>query len=287
MFLFLLPNWYHRGQRGRWSRLRERALEGRETAVDILIVAGVVSIAGIILSVFLAGRQIGLAARQIGVATTALSEDREEREAQREQRRTALEASLQAEVQAIHSTADADLNDFEGHNASHPRAKQNPSARAVEGETRYWFSFPWTPLPDAAIVEAIREAGLMGLTTAQIQKLQALRTRILRINALVQYKANLYPALMLSHIPRHTPDIYADRPWAEDKAANLNNDMKMEVHAVLVDCAEVLKWWEGEAETAQSHGPSHPGRRPGRTQRAGRWRIVAAARKWISKARPR
>lgn len=251
--------------------------------MDILIIAGVVSIAGVILSILQAGRQIGLASRQIGLATTALAEDREERKAQREQRRAALEASLRAEVQAIHSTADADLNDFEGHNASHPRIQQHPSARAVEGENRYWFSFPWTPLPDAAIVEAIREAGLLGLTAAQIQKLQDLRTRIVRINGLVQYKVNLYPALMLSDVPRHLPDIYRERPWAEDKAANLNNDMKMEVHAVLVDCAEILKRREDDAGAVQSHRPGHPGRRVGRTHsQAGRWRIVAAARERIS-----
>jgi hypothetical protein len=247
--------------------------------VDILtVVAGVV---GVSLTAY-------FAVRQISVATTGLLEQREEWAAQRKLKRQALLAALEAEIQAIHVAADADLNDFEGHNLSYPRVMQNSSARAVEGETRYWFSFPWTPLPDAAIVEAIREAGLMGLMAAQIQKLEALRTRIFRINALVQYKTNLYPALMLSNIPRHMQNIYADRPWAEDKAANLNNSMKIEVRAILIDCAEVMKWWEGDAGVAQPRTSSRPGRRATSGKLGvGRWRIVAAARKWISRARPR
>lgn len=205
----------------------------------MLIIGAVVSVLGIALSVFFAVRQIGL-------ATTGLLEERKERAAQREQRRAALLASLQAEVQAIHSAADADLNDFKRQNISHPRIAQNPSASAVEGEFRYRLSFPWTPLPDAAIVEAIREAGLLGLTTPQIQKLQALRTRILRINALVRYKANLYPALMLADTPRQDPRVYGDGPWAEDKAVVLNNAIEIEARGVMADCAEVMKWWDAD-----------------------------------------
>lgn len=235
-----------------------------------ILVAGA-GILGIVLAAY-------FAVRQIRVATTGLLEQRKEWAAQRERQREALLAALKAEVHAIRDAADADLSDFEGYNVSHPRIQQNPSARAVEGENRYWFSFPWTPLPDAAIVEAIREAGLLGLTSSQIQKLQAVQTRILRINGLVQYKVNLYPALMLSNIPRHMPDIYRERPLAEDKAANLNNSMKIEVHAVVVDCAEILKWWEGDADI-QSRRAGHRGRRAGRRQLG---RIVAAARERIS-----
>lgn len=239
--------------------------------MDILIVAAVVGILGVFLSVFFAVRQIGL-------ATTALSEDRKERAAQTEQRRSALLTALRAEVETIRSAADADLTDFKGSNLSHPRIAQNPSARAVEGVARYWYSFPWTPLPDAAIVEAIRKAGLLGLTAPQIQKLQLLQTRILRINALVQYKANLYPALMLTNIDRHMPDIYRDRPWAEDKAANLNNATEFEAHAILADCAEVQKWLDGDA-AVQSRRAGGRGRRAGRRQLT---QVVAAARERIS-----
>jgi len=136
--------------------------------------------------------------------------------------------------------------------------------------------------PGRGIVEAIREAGLLGLTAPQIQKLQSLRTRILRINALVHYKANLYAALMVAGTPREYTLIDGDRPWAEDKAANLNNVMEFEVQVVLVECAEAMKWWEGDAGGMGGPKPGRPGGPAARTQKAGRWRIVAAARERIS-----
>lgn len=249
--------------------------------MDILIVAAVIGVLGFFVSTFFAVRQIRL-------ATTGLSEDRKERAAQRERRRLALLTALKAEVETIRSAADADLSDYEGTNLSHPRIVRQGAAREVEGRERYRLSFPWTPLPDTAIQEAIREANLLGLTAPQIQKLLEVRARILRINSLVLHKANLYPALMLAPVPRNEPLIYGDRPWAFDKAVLLNNDTQMAVKDILADCAEILKWLEGDAETVQSRKPDRPARRVGGTHsRADRWRIVAAARKWISKVRLR
>jgi len=124
-------------------------------AVDILvvasIVAAVVGILALFASIFFAIRQIRVATTGLQVATNALSEDRRERAAQREQRRAALQASLQAGIQAIYTAADADLTDFKHQYVSHPRIAQNPSATAIEGEFRYRLSFPWTPLPDAEL----------------------------------------------------------------------------------------------------------------------------------------
>jgi hypothetical protein len=111
---------------------------------------------------------------------------------------------------------------------------------------RFPLSFTWTALPDATVVEAIREAALLGLTTPRIRKLQDLRTRILRINSLVQYKANLYPALMLANVSRHMGTTSGDNPWGQDKAALLNNAITTEVKDVLVDCLEILKWLKAE-----------------------------------------
>lgn len=255
-------------------------------AVDILVVAtiiaAVVGILALFVSIFFAIRQIRVATTGLQVATTALSEDRKERTAQREQRRAALLTALRAEVETIRSAADADLNDYEGTNLSHPRIAQKGSDREVEGRERYRVSFPWTSLPDTAIQEAIREAGLLGLTAVRIQKLLELRARILRINSLVLHKANLYPPLMLAPVPRNEPLIYGDRPWAFDKAVVLNNDIWMTAKYILADCAEMTKWWEGEGAGMGGPRPGRPGGPAAGTQRAGRWRIVAAARKWIS-----
>jgi len=187
-----------------------------------------------------------LAAWQVRLGRTTFVEEQRAEADQRERRRATLLSALQAEVQVVSSAADADLNDFKGHNLSHPRVTQTSTARSVEGEVRYWFSFAWTPLPHDAVDQAIREASLLNLTAQQITRLQTLRLRILRVNALAQYKANLYPALMLADIPRHQPRISADRPWAEDKAAVLNNAAEAEVSAILNECGEIAKWWGGQ-----------------------------------------
>lgn len=170
------------------------------------------SILGIALTALIAVRQMRLAAQQVSLATTGLLEERKERAAQREQRRTSLLTALKAEIETIHSTAEADRIDYEGADVSHPRIARQGAARDVEGRDRYRLSLAWTPLPDTAIQEAIRDAGLLGLTEPQIQKLVELRSSLLRINSLVLHKANLSPALMLSPYPRNEPLIYGDRP---------------------------------------------------------------------------
>lgn len=239
-----------------------------------VLVAGA-SILGIALTAY-------FAVRQIRIATTGLLEERKERAAQREQRRASLLTALRAEIETIRYAADGDINDYEGYHVSHPRIARQGAAREVEGRERYRVSFPWTPFPDTAIQEAIREADLLGLTAAQIQKLVELPARIQRINSLVLHKANLYPALMLAPVPRNEPLIYGDRPWAFDKAVLLNNDIQMAVKDILADCAEMMKWWEGEAGVTPFRTSSRPGRRTAGPSRAGRWRAVTAARERIS-----
>lgn len=246
-----------------------------------VLVAGI-SILGIALTAFFAVRSMRLAAQQVSVATTGLLEERKERAAQREQRRAALLTALRSEVETIRSTADGDLKEYEGYDFSHPRVARQGAARDVEGPERFRLSFPWTPLPDTAIQEAVREADLLGLTAPQIQKLMEIRARIQRINSLVLHKANLYPALMLVPVPRNEPLIYGDRPWPFDKAVVLNNDIQMAVKDILADCAEMMKWWEGEAGVTQPRTSSRPARRTAGRSRAGRWRAVAAARERIS-----
>ena len=242
-----------------------------------------IGILGVALMAYLAFRQMRLAARQVGLATAGILEDRKERAAQRENRRASLLTALKAELQIIRVAADADLNDFEGTNLSHPRIVRQGAARDVEGRERYRVSFPWTPLPDTAIQEAIREADLLDLTATQIQKLLELRARIQRINSLVLHKASVYPALMLASVPRSEPLVYGDRPWAFDKAVLLNNDIQIAARDILADCAEMMKRWESEPSVAQSPSPGRPGRRAtGRSLTAGHWRVVAAARERIS-----
>jgi len=248
--------------------------------VDILTVA---SILGIVLAAFFAVRQMRLAAQQVNLAATGLLEERKEREAREKQRRVALVTALRAEVETIHYMVDGDLNDYEGYNLSHPRIARQGAARDVEGRERYRVSFPWTPLPDTAIQEAIRGADLLGLTVAQTQRLLQLQARVQRINSLVLHKANLLPALLLVPVPRNEPLIYGDRPWPFDKAMVLNNDIQMAAKDILADCAEMMKWWEGEAGVTQSRTSSRPVRRATRGRfEAGRWPIVAAARERIS-----
>ena len=241
-----------------------------------------ISILGVALTAYLAVRQMRLAARQVSLATTDLLEERKERAAQREQRRTALLTALKAEVETIRSAADADLNDYEGTNLSHPRIVRQGAARDVEGRERYRLSFPWTPLLDTAIQEAIREAALLALTTAQIQRLLELRARVQRINSLVLHKANLYPALMAAAAPRNEPLIYGDRPWVLDKAVVLNSDIQMVAKDILADCAAMMLWWKEDISDTDNRKSGHRIRRAERTRsRPGRWRIGSAFRKIV------
>lgn len=195
--------------------------------------------------VFLLGIAVGivsvlLMAWQVRLQRIVLLEDREERTAQSERRRATLLAALHTELQAIRSAADADLSAYSVYNLSNPRA----ASRATEGEVRYRLSFVWTPLLCDTIEEAINEAALLRLMAPQIDKLQGLRGRILRVNTLVNHKASLFPALMQAEPPREIG--YGERHWAEDKAVVLNNEIERESRAIVPDCDVILGWWRSD-----------------------------------------
>jgi hypothetical protein len=91
--------------------------------------------------------------------------------------------------------------------------------------------------------QAIREAGLLGLSAAQIQRIQSLREKIRRVNTLVLHKANLLSALIQASIPRN-PTLPGELPWAHHRAVNLNNAIIDELSGIRKECIEINRWWE-------------------------------------------
>ncbi len=189
-------------------------------------------------------RQLGLQTRAIGLQTTAMEEERRERAAQREQRRATLLAALQAELQAIMSSAGEDYSEYRGENTSSPRMTQEGSSKAIEGQTRHQLGFAWTLLPDETIKQVISEAALLGLSPDQIGKLQTLRGHIMRVGALVSYKVGLYPALMQADIPKEgtVREFYGPYSWAQKRASHLNNALSAIMYSIAGESKAILAW---------------------------------------------
>lgn len=161
---------------------------------------------------------------------------------EREHQRQALLTALQHEIRLIESVAEGDLDDYGGYGGT-ARSRGDAGGRHVEGEGRYRLAFPWTPLPDSSMEQAIREAGLLGLSAAQIQRIQSLREKIRRVNTLVLHKANLLSALIQASIPRN-PTLPGELPWAHHRAVNLNNAIIDELSGIRKECIEINRWWE-------------------------------------------
>ncbi len=161
------------------------------------------------------------------------------------QRRASVLSALQAELRAIKSTAEADYDEYRG-NTSTPRIAQRGSSLAQEGMMRHRLGFPWAPLRDDSIKQAISEAALLGLTKPQVDRLRALSERISQVASLVSYKVAMYPALIQADIPREltVQQMYGPRSWAEDKAATLNNGIEAEIYPIIQECKAILETWD-------------------------------------------
>ncbi len=164
--------------------------------------------------------------------------------APRAQRRASLLAALQAELRAIKSTAEADYDEYRGYTST-PRIAQRGSSLAQEGMMRHRLGFPWASLRDDSIKQAIGEAALLGLTTAQVDRLRTLSERVAQVASLVNYKVALYPALMQAPIPKEltVQQMYGPRSWAEDKAVSLNNGIEAEIYPIIQECKALLETW--------------------------------------------
>jgi hypothetical protein len=193
-------------------------------------------------------RQFALQATALRLQTDALVEDRFERARQREQRRTTLFTALKAELQEIQSTAEADYVEYRGENPQSDRVRREGDSRANEGEIRHRLGFPWAPLPDNTITQAINEAALLGLKAEQIGKLQVLRRQIQRVDALVSYKVGIYPVLIQANPPKQltAAQFYGLQTWAEDRASHLNNALESTSYSIAQECKAILESWRFE-----------------------------------------
>lgn len=198
-----------------------------------------------IASALLIAWQVWLLTRQVRLQRIALEDDQRARAAQRAERRASLLTALRAELRAIQSAAELDYGEYKGYDQSNPRVEQGVSGQRIEGERRHRLGFPWTPLPDDTINQAIGEAALLGLTS-HIEKLNSLRGRILRVNTLVRYKMGLFSALMQAEVAKQF-QLHTDH-WAEEKGWILNNAIEAEVHSIIHDCKAILESWRFEAD---------------------------------------
>jgi hypothetical protein len=213
--------------------------------MDIVTLLLVVASLGTLL---INARQWALQTKALRLQTEALEEDRSERRMQREQRRTTLLAALRAELREIQSAAEADYIEYRGEQPQMDRIKREGDSRADEGDVRHRLGFPWSPLPEDNIAEAISEGALLGLNAEQIERLLALRGKIQRVDTLVRYKVGLYPALIQANVPREaTMDPYhSTRHWAEGRAAHLNSALESAVYAIAQECKAILESWRFE-----------------------------------------
>jgi hypothetical protein len=216
-----------------------------EIVTLVIVIAGVIVAVG---TLAINARQLALQTKALSLQTDALVEDRFERMRQREQLRSTLFAALRAELREILSAAEADYVEYRGEQPKSDRIQREGSSLVNEGEIRHHLGFPWSPLPDDNITQAISEAALLGLTSKQIEELQALQGRIRRVDTLVRYKVGLYPALMQADVPKDltVAQIYGTRPWVVGRADHLNNALSATVYSITGDCKAILGSWRFE-----------------------------------------
>lgn len=185
----------------------------------VSLVVAVATIAALVLNAValrVGGRQLSLQATALRLQTDALEEERFERMRQRELRRDALFAALKAELREIQITAEEDHTEYQGMQPQMDRIGREGDSRTLEGETRHKLGFPWSPMSDHAISQAISEAALLGLKPDRTEKLRTLRRKIQRVNALVPYKVGVYPELIHSNVSKvvTAAQFYGAQTWA-------------------------------------------------------------------------
>jgi hypothetical protein len=219
-----------------------------DIVTSVIVGAAVVGLGISARQLALQTRALGLQTKALGLQTDAFEGDRLERVRQRLQRRTTLFAALRAELREIQSAADADYVEYRGEQRQSDRIRQEGDSLADEGMVRHRLGFPWSPLPDDTIAQAISEGALLGLEAEQIEKLLALRGRIRRVDTLVRYKVGLYPALIQANITREQSmdPFHSTRHWAEGRAAHLNNALEAAVSSIAQECKAILNSWHFE-----------------------------------------
>jgi hypothetical protein len=209
--------------------------------VTPLIVIGVIAA---VVTLAINARQLALQTTALRLQTASYEEGRLEQVRQRELHRMTLFAALRAELREIQSSAEADYVEYRGEQPQSARIRREGSSQATEGERRHRIGFPWSPLPDDTLAQAISESAVLGLKADQIEKLLALRGMIRRVDTLVRYKVGLYPALIQADIPR---DWSVEPPygmhWAEGRAAHLNNALDAAVYQIAQECKAILESW--------------------------------------------
>ncbi len=158
-------------------------------------------------------------------------------ESTREKRhRTTILSAFQTEVEIIHRGAEQDLEDFELHSRNTPRTQ----AASNESEVGFKRSFVWTPLPMSTIEQAIHEAYLLDLTKEQLESLQDLRLRLLRINSHVDAKIAVMSVLVDTTVDQ-MQIMYSHR-WAGVRADNLNEILRTELRQMESVRGKIIEW---------------------------------------------
>ncbi len=211
------------------------------------VLAGLATIAALILGI----RQLVLASR----AFRADQEDRllqlerhkaeqleatqqreEARRASEERHRATIFTALRIELETIQRSADQDLEEFQLHTRNRPRTQ----AVSNEGEPGFKRSFVWTPLPMSTLEQAIYEAYLLGLTKEQLQSLQDLRLRLIRINSHIDAKISVMSALVQNTVGQMLEQY--TQMWAGVRSDNLNSIVTDELRKMSGECATIIKW---------------------------------------------
>jgi len=162
---------------------------------------------------------------------------RETEEAERAERhRATILSALQIEVETINRATIEDLEDFDLH------VRNTPRTQAASNETEFGFkrSFVWTPLPMSTVEQAIHEAYLLNLTKDQLESLQVLRLKLLRVDSHNAAKISVMSALVDNTIEQMR-EAYTTR-WAGVRADNLNAILRTELGQVQSVCAKIIKW---------------------------------------------